>query len=273
LYLLGQLGNKEFPWEATFVLLNWLSLILLMPFDLHILDSKLAGAFSEKLFITKDASIVEVIVALCKQYLASTSVTANAACECLGKLFSRKDIREKDYMVQFFDWTLGQIEANKDDQFQSFYQTGLHAGLDQIFKLLAREDLLKIIPKVYKTLFHEDPYKENYLVGVGTVRLNRTKLAQRMALTLLRPRECRWMHRRTKKSLLKNFQGQLDTSLIQTNVAAVETRNKGEEKTANELEEDGIDEDVDLETLEGLLGIIFDSLKDKETTVRWSAAP
>lgn len=243
-----------------------------MPFDLHILDSKLAGAFADKLSIDPDASIVEVIVALCKKYLASTSVTSNAASECLGKLFSRKDIREKDYMVRFVDWTLEQIEANKDDQFQSFYQTGLHAALDQVFKLLAREDLLKIIPKVYSTLFKDDPYKDNYLMGVGTVRLNRTKLAQRMALTLLRPRECRWMHRRTKKSLLKNFQGQLDTSLIQTNVAVVATRNKGEEQTKEEEDEAGIDEDVDLDTLEGMLGIIFDSLKDKETTVRWSAA-
>lgn len=33
-----------------------------------------------------------------------------------------------------------------------------------------------------------------------------------------------------------------------------------------------MDDDVDLDILEDLIGFIFDSLKDKETVIRWTAA-
>jgi hypothetical protein len=52
--LTSQIENKGFPWEANYVLLNWLSLILLMPFDLAILDSKASNVFNEQLNLSKD---------------------------------------------------------------------------------------------------------------------------------------------------------------------------------------------------------------------------
>jgi hypothetical protein len=52
--LTSQLDNKNFPWEANFVLLNWLSLILLMPFDLAILDSQASSIFNEQLKLTEE---------------------------------------------------------------------------------------------------------------------------------------------------------------------------------------------------------------------------
>lgn len=52
--LTSQIDNKGFPWESNFVLLNWLSLILLMPFDLAILDSNASSIFSDQLKLPKD---------------------------------------------------------------------------------------------------------------------------------------------------------------------------------------------------------------------------
>ena len=248
------------------MLLNWLSLILLMPFDLTIMDSKTSNLTDTE---ASGGSIVEVIIGLCKHFLNSTSTTAIAASECLGKLFSRKDIREKDYMERFIDWSLAEIHTGKDEQLKSFFLTGLIAAIDHIFKNLAREDLLKVIDRVYKEL-----YKNSFICfanGIGTVRHNRAKLAQRMALTILRPKMCTWMHRRTKKSLLDNFTGKLDTSLVQTNVALLTVQTEKAQK-GHRAEDEGLDEDVDLDMLEDLIGFIFDSLKDKETIVRWTAA-
>lgn len=247
-------------------MLNWLSLILLMPFDLEVMDSRSSNLVDTE---SKTGSIIEVIVNLCKHFLGSTSTTAYAASECLGKLFSRKDIREKDYMERFVDWAIQEISIGKDDQLKSFFVTGLFSALDHIFKLLAREELMKVVEVVYKALFKTD--FNCFANSIGTVRHNRTKLAQRMALTILRPKVCTWMHRRTKKSLLDNFKGKLDTTLVQTNVALFNIKTEKKEEKHKE-EDEGLDDDVDLDILEDLIGFIFDSLKDKETVIRWTAA-
>lgn len=213
---------------------------------------------------------MDAIIAICKHFLNSTTVCANSAAECLGKLFSRKDIREVDYMERYVDWTLAEIETSKNQQLQLFFVNGLYCSLDSIYKTLSRDDLIKVINRIYIALYkHED---QALAYTIGTVRHSRTRLAQRLALCILRPKNCAWMHKRAKKSLLDNFKGQLDTSLIQTNVASFNqvSANKGK---GVDLEEDrGIDDDVDLDMLEDLIGSMFDSLKDKDTIIRWTAA-
>ena len=261
---------KEFPWEANFVLLNWLALILLMPFDLAILDSHLTGMFHRDLGIEEGAQIVDVIIGLCKAFLkSSSSITSQSASVCLGKLFSRKDIKEKDWIEKYVSWATTRILETENDPLTAFHVAGIYASLDQIFKLLLRDDLMKIVPKVHESLFAKE--RASFANSASTVRLVRTKLAQRMALVILRPKVCTWMHKRTKKSLLDNFKGQLDTSIIQTNVAFLREANKKNEENLEEMNE-GLDDDVDLDILESLMGFIFDSLKDKETSVRWAAA-
>lgn len=54
----SQLDNKGFPWEANFVLLNWLSLILLIPFDLDILDSNASNIFAQQLKLEKSEVVL-----------------------------------------------------------------------------------------------------------------------------------------------------------------------------------------------------------------------
>lgn len=252
------------------MILNWLSLILLMPFDLAILDSNLSSTFNEQLGIKPDAQIVDVIIGLCKKYLCSTSgIISQAAAQCLGKLFSRKDIKEKDWMEVYINWAMEFILKSQNEPMTAFHCAGIYSSLDQIFKLLLRDDLMRFLPGMYEKLFTSEV--ECIANSASTVRLVKAKLAQRMALCILRPKVCTWMHKRTKKSLLDNFKGHLDVSIIQTNVASLKAANDtrtAEEDNTNE----GLDEDVDLDILENILGFIFDSLKDKETSVRWQAA-
>ena len=211
-----------------------------------------------------------MIISLCKHFLNSTTICSESASECLAKLFSRKDIKEKEYMERYFDWALAQIDANKDEQLQFFFVTGLYCSLHHIFRVLLREDLMKVIDRVYNTLFRHEVKCLAYTIG--TVRHHRTRLAQRMALIILRPKPCQWMHKRTKKSLLDNFKGNLDISLIQTNVASFMKVSKNKSKDEEQEEDEGLDDDVDLDMLEDLIGFMFDSLKDKDTIIRWTAA-
>lgn len=185
-------------------------------------------------------------------------------------MFSRKDIKEKNYLEVYVDWTLAEIQENKNKQLQLFFVNGLYCALDSIYKTLSREDLIKLVDRIYAGLYkHED---EALAYTIGTVRHSRTRLAQRLALCILRPKNCAWMHKRTKKSLLDNFRGQLDISLIQTNVASFSQVSAGKNKDGDLEDDRGIDDDVDLDILEDLIGSMFDSLKDKDTVIRWTAA-
>jgi hypothetical protein len=210
-----------------------------------------------------------VIIELCKHFLNSTTRITVAASTCLAKLFSRKDIKDQGFMSVFVTWALDEIDKGKEDQMQSFFITGLYEAIHRILKILNREDLMKITNVIYTRLFQQS--SACFVNTIGTVRLNRTKIAMGICLVLLKKKECSWMHKRSKRNLLNNFTGNLDYSLVQTNVSLINNRITDSENSKAK-EDEGISEDVDLECLETLIGFIFDSLKDKETNVRWAAA-
>lgn len=258
-------------WESNYVMLTWLSLILLMPFDLKILDSNLSHFFF-KLSCNEDkAGIVNVIIGICKKFLNSTTRTTAAASICLGRLFTRSDVKDIGALKEYVDWVCNIITTNKNEGQQSFFIAGLYNSLFSIFRILNRNEVSGIQELVFDLLFSGGDEGELSLVErTTTVRHFKTKVAQRLGLSLLPIRECKWLYKRTKKRLLDVFKGrELDSTLIQTNVKAIE------EKMKDNLEDDedkGLDEEVDLDKLEEIIGFLFDMLMDKDTVVRWSAA-
>ena len=90
--LASHANDNSVPWESNYVLLIWLSLILLMPFNLKILDSEISSHFFQS---TKEntTDIVRVIIDVCKLFINSTTRTTSAAGICLGRLFTRDDVK------------------------------------------------------------------------------------------------------------------------------------------------------------------------------------
>lgn len=106
LYLLSaQPGQAELaqPWESNYVMLIWLSLILLMPFDLKILDSDISKHFLRSELTRESAGIVRVIVSICQKFLDSSTRTTTAASVCLGRLFTRSDVKAMNSVVDYID--------------------------------------------------------------------------------------------------------------------------------------------------------------------------
>jgi len=84
-YLNSQKSQDVIFWESKYVVLLWLSIIILVPFDLSTIDSE------------KGDDIFAQLLDLSKFYLKSSSLTREAAAIFLAKFFSRPDIQKGQY--------------------------------------------------------------------------------------------------------------------------------------------------------------------------------
>jgi len=159
LYLLSVqngVNSSAQPWESNYVMLIWLSLILLMPFDLKILDSDISKHFLKSDLTKESSGIVKVIISICQKFLDSSTRTTSAASVCLGRLFTRSDVKKMNTIVEYIDWVENEIAEKKHNPSSSFFIAGLYNSLYSIFRILNREEVSPIQDKVFKLLFGEN---------------------------------------------------------------------------------------------------------------------
>lgn len=87
-YLVKQRNNELTIWETKYIFILWMSIIILVPFDLSSIDSKLTSLIET----TKPKTIYENIMDIMKFYLNSSTKTRDAAAVLLANFFSRPDI-------------------------------------------------------------------------------------------------------------------------------------------------------------------------------------
>lgn len=111
-------------WETRYIMLLWLCMLCLIPFDICSMDSSLSTLGTVPLAdshvpakFTPSASqqaqqsrLVLDIISICKEHLAESGPTREAAYACLSALFTRPDM-EAGILSEFMDWTCGKLEA------------------------------------------------------------------------------------------------------------------------------------------------------------------
>ena len=98
--LLSQDQNDYTTWETRYVLLLWLSMLVMVPFDLTTIDSTLGNDN----YRNEDEGLIQGMVSLCKHYLGDPGPTRDAAAVCLSKLLTRPDMEAK-YLTEFLQWS------------------------------------------------------------------------------------------------------------------------------------------------------------------------
>ena len=240
-------------------------------------------------------SILDNLLDIMKFYLNSSSKTRDAAATFLSHFFSRPDIQKTKLPSEYMTWACTTIKDLQDDPFHSFYVTGIFHSLVEFFKIGQRNELIDKIPQVFSLLVEEstnptDDKAPKKVIESSALRLLKCKLAQRIALQYLRPRVNKWAYKRSSNSLLENFKKANSTTKLQTNVVSKVTQNAKshtveiETTTVNavsgnlkKIDNTDIDDeeyyaDVEGEHLENIIDFLVQSLKDKDTVVRWSAA-
>lgn len=116
-----------------YVLLLWLSMLVLIPFDIAIVDSSLAAApaaasstaaasGTESAAAPAYPPLVGTILELCQRYLASPGSTREMAAVVLGRLLTRPDMAPA--LAAFLDWGCAALAGTDDSQRASFLVPG-----------------------------------------------------------------------------------------------------------------------------------------------------
>ncbi|GAA6218208.1 tubulin-specific chaperone D [Lates japonicus] len=237
-------------WETRYMLLLWLSMTCLIPFDLSRLDGHLESEGGKAREPTMDR-----ILAIAKSYLVVSDSPRDAASVLVSKFMTRPDVKQKR-LGDFLDWSLTTISQTNDQSMRDIMVLdGALQSLAKLFKHGKRDDLLQYAPTILQCLEQKRLSESSQAM----LRKLGVKLIQRLGLTFLKPRLAAWRYQRGNRSLAANLSMSQSASTTDAVTPDVE---------AQEQEEDyDIPEDVETVIEHLLVG-----LKDKETIVRWSAA-
>ena len=277
-YLSSQKDNQTDLWETKYVIFLWLSIIILVPFDLSTIDSKAFSFVDQKVFNKLSDNLPSNLILISQFYLKSITKIREAAGVFLASFFSRPDIQKLNILEEFLKWSSTMINTLKEDPLNAFFITGIFNSLVEIFKIGQRSELLQkiqyIMPFLKATNFGAKSTESSVL------RQAKVKLAQRIGLIYLKPRTIKWLYRMGNKSLLENLKkSQNPASKLQVfNVESmtpnikIESSSKQQQMIEEEVDDPEYFQDVDTENLEFLIDFLVQGLKDKDTIVRWSAA-
>jgi len=198
--LLQDLDHSTDSWETRYVLLLWLAIIILIPFNMTRFDSG------------HKAPLADRVLALCQRHLTFRDKSRDAAAFLASKFLTRPDTRET-VLPAFLDWTIRTFTEQEGEG----EITGALMALCAVVKHGKREDLLPFTDTILAKLL-EKKFREH---GNSSIRKLSLKLVQRLGLTFLKSKVAAWRYQRGSRSLAVN--------LADTVTEAV-TENKQEEE-------------------------------------------
>ncbi|NWU62501.1 TBCD protein, partial [Pterocles burchelli] len=237
-------------WETRYMLLLWLSMICLIPFDLARFDGNIISEEGHTRMPTMDR-----ILTIAKCYLVVSDKARDAAAVLVSKFIVRLDVRQKR-MADFLDWTLSMLSKSSFKTMEgTVVINGMLQALAQLFKHGKREDCLPYAATVLECLDNCKLSESNQMV----LRKLGMKLVQRLGMTFVKPKVAKWRYQRGCRSLAANLQ--IQGSVVQNQRITV---------AADEADDE---EEYDIPgEIENVVEQLLVGLKDKDTIVRWSAA-
>lgn len=241
-YYLQSINNSTL-WQSQYIMLIWLSMIVLVPFDLDTIDS--AG------------NLIQAILNHCKQFLEHTGKPREGAGITIAKLLTRPDIINRGLLEEFLEWSISLFKTD-----QEFLKLGSLYTIVQIFTHGTRLELLRHI-KTTSTFLDSGQSNNTFL------RQFKVKLAGRIAMTQLKPTVATWRYSRGSRSLLANLATINSSCKMFTNAASTIIKAYSSDPV---IESSGMDEEVQFEVLETAIDTLLTGLRDRDNIVRWSAA-
>uniref|UniRef100_A0A674K5D6 Tubulin-specific chaperone D n=1 Tax=Terrapene triunguis TaxID=2587831 RepID=A0A674K5D6_9SAUR len=234
-------------WETRYMLLLWLSMTCLIPFDLARLDGNILSEEG-----CTRMPIMDRILNVAKSYLVVSDKARDAAAVLVSRFIIRPDVKQKR-MADFLDWALSTLSKSSFQTMEgTIVMDGMLQALAQLFKHGKRDDCLPYASTVLECLDNCKLSESNQTL----LRKLGVKLVQRLGLTFLKPKVAKWRYQRGCRSLAANLQFSAQVPVAQNLVIA-----------ADDEEEYDIPGEV-----ENVIEQLLIGLKDKDTIVRWSAA-
>ncbi|XWS27419.1 hypothetical protein CRYUN_Cryun26dG0113600 [Craigia yunnanensis] len=249
--------------EAKCVMLLWLSILVLIPFDISSVDTSIVNS-SGNIGEDELAPLVLRIIGFSKDYLSNAGPMCTMAGLVLSKLLTLPDMPKA--LASFIEWTHEVLSSTVDDVVSHFRLIGAVEALAAIFKAGSRKVLLDVVPTIWNDV--------SMLIKSGTaarsplLRKHLMKLTQRIGLTCLPYHSPTWRYVGRTHPLGENISLNASNENDQLNHGMVLDNSKSEENSNCPQ-----DEDMDVpEIVEEIIEVLLSGLRDTDTVVRWSAA-
>ena len=254
-------------WETRYVLLLWMSMLVLIPFHLARFDTNTACKTKESSTLSDEnnrldhqpttRTVIERVLAACKRYLPVGNKNQQAASLLAAKFLTRPEIVKLGHLAEFLDWIAQQVTNNVTSESG---KTGALLALASIFKHGKRQDVLEHAPSVLKVLT-ESTLKQSKNVQIRKLVI---KIIQRLGLTFLQAKVASWRYQRGCRSLAMTLGGGTDAKILKLS-------DEKSESVGNDNEDE--DEDYDIpDEIEDVIQELLEGLRSPETIIRWSAA-
>ncbi|KAL6129252.1 hypothetical protein ACLB2K_072605 [Fragaria x ananassa] len=248
--------------EAKCVILLWLSILVLVPFDISTVDTSIAN--NSDVGKLEPAPLVLRITGISKDYLSNAGPMRTIAALLLSKLLTRPDMPRA--FSSFVEWTHEVLYSLTDDVMNHFRLLGALESLAAIFKAGGRKLLLDVIPVVWNDI--SLLIKSSYAAQSPLLRKYLMKLTQRIGLTCLPHRSPSWRYVGKTNSLGENMSLSASGKDIECN-DVINAKDLNSEPSSSCVE----DEEMDVpEIVEEIIEMLLTGLRDTDTVVRWSAA-
>ncbi|XP_010234909.1 tubulin-folding cofactor D isoform X1 [Brachypodium distachyon] len=243
--------------ETKCVVLLWLYILILIPFDISSVDTSIATV--DHMGGSEVVPLVTRILDICKDYLSNSGPMRRMSGLLLARLLTRPDMPKA--FSSFMEWAHKILLFVTDDFVDQFRSIGIVEALASIFKIGNRKMLHDAVSSIWNDC--SVLMKTNIAIRSPLLRKFLVKLAQRVALISLPPRSPSWRYQSISSSLGANLSSSTGECL------------SGSSQQVNIDQEDtfSLEEDMDVpETVEEIIDLLLTGLRDSDTIVRWSAA-
>ncbi|XP_044262327.1 tubulin-specific chaperone D [Tribolium madens] len=233
--------NDSATWTTRYVLLLWLSIIVMIPFHLSRFD---ASDETDKNRKTVMCRVLDII----KKYIVVPDKCRDAAAYLSSRFITRNDVKQ-EHLFSYIEWSITESTSSESNVFT---KQGTLASIAMILKTGKRDDLLP-----HARLLLQWIIRDEIKQGSGTsVQKLVYKIVQRIGLTFLPPKVAAWRYKRGNRSLAANLSG-------------------GDGTTSSQLDpEENLPEDnIEVpDEVEEVIDQLINGLRSADGIVRWSAA-
>ncbi|KAL8555073.1 hypothetical protein ACS0TY_003029 [Phlomoides rotata] len=248
--------------ETKCIVLLWLSILVLIPFDISSVDTSIAN--SKYVVTDEPPPLVVRILEKCKDYLSSAGPMRTIAGLLLSRLLTRPDMLKA--FTSFIEWAHKILSSMEDNVMDHFRLLGAVEALAAIFKIGSTSVLLNVVPLLWNDT--STLIKSGIAARSPLLRKYLVKLTQRIGLTSLPHRPATWRYVARNKILGENFSGHETSDCDQSNYP-VNMNSCNISQEASCLQE----EDMDVpDIIEDIIELMLSGLRDTDTVVRWSSA-
>lgn len=248
--------------EAKCVMLLWLSVLVLVPFDISSIDSSIISCNHAE--SDGPPPLVLRLLEFSKDYLASAGPMRTISGFLLSRLLTRPDMLK--VFSSFTEWAHGILSSVTEDAIDHFRLLGAIETQATIFKSGSRKLLLDVVLLSWtdaSALMRSPAAARSPLLRKCLV-----KLSQRIALTCLPHRSPSWryvgQHSTLRKNIVQNVLKSADES--QSHIPNADSNLESNSHCIQE-------EDMEVpDIVEEIIELLLSGLRDTDTVVRWSAA-